>query len=518
MAVLNTDLLLAILQLPHCLKWPLVAITFGNLLATSYITHNLLFHPLRTVPGPKLWAATQIPYTLGWLSGRLPFAIHQLHEQYGDVVRVAPNRLSFTHPDAYHSVRGHRKSGQGEHGKEPAFYGISIKNILGASRADHARYRRILSHGFSAKSMQDQQPLIMRYVELLMRRLREKTRGEGGEPREAVVDLAAWFNFATFDVIGDLAFGEPFGCLEESRYHPWVGAILHGVEQFGMMVAVQWYFPGLLGFIKRLAPGRYIGVQIDVQAEYARKRITERLALDTDRADFVQAMTTAKSEDGTILTMEEVTSNARMLVLAGSETTATALSGAAFFLATHPEVQKRLAEEVRSSFTTEEEIDLLSVNQANLRYMLAVLDESMRLFPPVPNALPRACQPGGDVICGYQVPEGTGLDILPWAMSYSTRNFTKPNEFLPDRWLEEDGLGQQFDQRRHGAFQPFSVGARNCIGKNLAYVEMRVILARLIWNYDLVLNDRMSERFLDCKCFNLWIKKPLNVRLIPVRK
>ena len=54
--------------------------------------------------------------------------------------------------------------------------------------------------------------------------------------------------------------------------------------------------------------------------------------------------------------------------------------------------------------------------------------------------------------------------------------------------------------------------------RSLAYVEMRVILARLIWNYDLVLNDQMSERFLDCKCFNLWIKKPLNVRLIPARE
>jgi cytochrome P450 len=254
--------------------------------------------------------------------------------------------------------------------------------------------------------MQDQQPLIMRYVELLMKRLKEKTRDEVGRPREAVVDLAAWFNFATFDVIGDLAFGEPFGCLEESRFHPWVGAILHGVEQFGMMIAMQWYFPGLLAFIKRVMPGGYIGAQIDLQTAYARERITNRLALDTDRADFVQAMTTAKLEDGTILTMEEMISNARMLVLAGSETTATALSGTAFFLATHPKVQKRLAEEVRSSFATDEEIDLLSVNKANLRYMLAVLDESMRMRPPVPNALPRACQEGGDVICGYQVPGG----------------------------------------------------------------------------------------------------------------
>lgn len=378
-----------------------------------YAIYNLTLHPLHVVPGPKLWAATQIPYTLAWLSGHLPKLVHALHEQHGDVVRVAPNRLSFTHPDAYHAVRGHRKSGQGEHGKEPSFYFISTKNILGASRDDHTRYRRALAHGFSAKTMQDQQPLITRYVDLLMQRLQEKTTldstGAKGTKlsaagrKEAVVNLAAWFNYTTFDVIGDLAFGEPFGCLEESQYHPWVEAILLGVEQFGVMISLQWYWPGLLGLVKKLVPGGYIGRHTDMQAEYSRQRIARRLALDTERPDFVEAMAAAKASDGRTLTMEEMCSNARMLVIAGSETTATALAGAAYFLAKHPEVQRKLAQEVRSSFTSETEIDFFSVNK--LGYLLAVLDESMRMFPPVPNQLPRKSQVD-DVISGYHVPGG----------------------------------------------------------------------------------------------------------------
>jgi cytochrome P450 len=368
--------------------------------AASYAVYNLLLHPLRPIPGPKLWAATQIPYTLAWLSGRLHVIVHELHEQYGDVVRVAPNRLSFTHPDAWQCIRGHRKSGQGEHGKDSTFYFTNKNNILGASREDHSRYRRILAHGFSAKSMQDQQPLITRYVDLLMQRLRERTQDGDGRPREAVVNLAAWFNFTTFDVIGDLAFGEPFGCLMESRYHPWVEAILHGVEQFGVMIALYMYFPGLVRLAKRLG---FIG-SMELQVAYARERITTRLALETGRPDFIEAMKTAKPEKGQALTMEEMASNARMLVLAGSETTATALCGAAIFLARYPEAQRRVAEEVRSSFASEEEIDLFSVNK--LRYMLAVLDEAMRMFPPVPTQLPRSCQGGGDSICGYQVPGG----------------------------------------------------------------------------------------------------------------
>ncbi|KAK3303817.1 cytochrome P450 [Chaetomium strumarium] len=518
MAVLNTGMDIPSLGLPQYLVL-VVAVTI--LLSASYITYNLLFHPLRSVPGPKLWAATQLPYMAGLLSGRLPFIIHALHEKYGDVVRVGPNRLSFTHPDAWRDIRGHRKHGQAEHGKDPAFYDMSRQNILGAGREEHARVRRILSHGFSAKSMQDQQPLIMRYVELLMQRLRERTTTtdqKTGESRreEGVVNMVSWFNFTTFDVIGDLAFGEPFGCLETSDYHPWVGAILAGIEQFGMYLTLQWYLPGGIKTLKRLSPWKYVGAPVEQQQDLAHQRIQKRLRAGTSRPDFVEAMATAKSDDGRMLTDAEMASNGRLLVLAGSETTATALSGVAYYLATHQDVQRKLADEVRSGFAAEDEIDLFSANR--LTYMLAVLDEAMRMFPPVPSMLPRICEPGGAMICGYQVPGGTGLDIWPYAMNHSSRNFTEPEKFIPERWLEDEYQGYHFDKSRHAALQPFSVGPRNCIGKNLAYVEMRLILARLMWNYDMVLADRASEEFPNCKTFSLWLKGPLNVRLIPVAR
>ncbi|KAL2158774.1 hypothetical protein VTH06DRAFT_3965 [Thermothelomyces fergusii] len=519
MAILRPDLV-PFLQPHRGLEgWALLALSLGIVLSVAKIIYNVLFHPLRPVPGPKAWAATPFPYILAWLSGRLPFVIHELHEKYGDVVRVAPNRLSFTHPDAWNAIRGHRKSGQGEHGKDPSFYTMALRNILGSPRADHSRFRRILSHGFSAKSMQDQQPLITRYIDLLMQRLKEKTHAEDGKPRPAVADLAAWFNFTTFDVIGDLAFGEPFGCLEQSKYHVWVRTIFETIGQAGVMLALQWTVPSLFSTLRRLNPhGHFIGPAFERQNRYSRDKIEKRLALETSRPDFIEAMVTAKSDDGRMLSMDEIVSNARLLVTAGSETTATALSGAAYFLARHPDVQARLAKEVRESFASEDEIDLFSVNR--LKYMLAVLDEAMRMFPPVPSQLPRKCHAAGDVICGYYVPGGTTLDIWPWAMNYSSRNFTAPDKFLPERWLDEAGPdGLVFDKSRQGALQPFSVGPRNCIGKNLAYVEMRLILARLIWNYDLAFADReTSENFLRCKAYTLWMKGPLNIRLIPVRQ
>lgn len=104
------------------------------------------------------------------------------------------------------------------------------------------------------------------------------------------------------------------------------------------------------------------------------------------------------------MTNSELIDNSSLLIIAGSETTATTLSGATYLLTTHPEVLARLSKEVRSTYSSEAEIDLLSVQK--LSYMLAVLDETLRIYPPVPTAIPRITQPGGDVVCGKYMPEG----------------------------------------------------------------------------------------------------------------
>jgi cytochrome P450 len=100
--------------------------------------------------------------------------------------------------------------------------------------------------------------------------------------------------------------------------------------------------------------------------------------------------------------------NASLLIIAGSETTATTLSGATYMLLTHPEILQKVKDEVRLSFSSEAEIDLLSVQK--LSYMMAVLQEALRMYPPVPAAIPRKAQPGGDTICGQYVPENVSIN------------------------------------------------------------------------------------------------------------
>lgn len=104
------------------------------------------------------------------------------------------------------------------------------------------------------------------------------------------------------------------------------------------------------------------------------------------------------------MTFEEIASHAFILIVAGSETTATLLTAATYFLATNQGSLVKLTEEIRSSFKTEDQIDMTSVQ--NLSYLLAVLDESMRLYPPAPASSPRMAREGGDTILGRYIPEG----------------------------------------------------------------------------------------------------------------
>jgi len=229
---------------------------------------------------------------------------------------------------------------------------------------------------------------------------------------------------------------------------------------------------------------------------------------DIDRADFMSYILKYNDEKG--MTPAEIESNASLLIIAGSETTATFLSGITYNLLRTPEVLKTLTELIRTTFAMENDINILSLQQ--LEYLTACLEEGLRTYPPVPSGLQRNTTSEGNVICNKYVPSGTIVSVNQWASYSSPENFTDPDKFVPERWMKEPPPKYANDKTK--VLQPFSIGPRNCIGRNLAYAEMRLILARVLWNYDLELQ-------LDCpgwssqKVYVVWEKKPLNVKLIP---
>jgi len=233
----------------------------------------------------------------------------------------------------------------------------------------------------------------------------------------------------------------------------------------------------------------------------------KRMAMQTDRPDFMSFLLKYNDEKG--LSIPEIRSNSNVLIPGGSETTGTFLAGATYFLLKNPEKMKKLVNEVRGAFDSEEEITVVKLN--GLKYLTAVIEEGLRIYPPVPSNMPRSIPPEGASICGKWVPGGTSVCVAPWPMFTSAANFSDPLSFIPERWLG-DPLYAHDDRF---AFQPFSSGPRNCIGKNLAYAEMRLVMAKMVWNFDLVLQPE-SENWFPHEMVIVWNIPPLHVKLIPV--
>lgn len=96
--------------------------------------------------------------------------------------------------------------------------------------------------------MREQQPIIIDYVNLLIRGLHE--RSEGGKKR---IDAVAWYNYTTFDIIGDLAFGEPFGSLQSGEYHPWIAMIFQSIK-LGTLFQSAGFFPWIKSALMKMIP------------------------------------------------------------------------------------------------------------------------------------------------------------------------------------------------------------------------------------------------------------------------
>lgn len=144
--------------------------------------------------------------------------------------------------------------------------------------ADHSRYRRLLSHAFSDKALREQEPLIKKYVDLFISRLHENAK-YGSQ------DIVSWFNFVTFDIIGDLTIGESFGCLQESALHPWVSILFSYLKISSYLSAVS-NFPLLQKVLMPLIPKK-ITNQRKKHFMFTKEKVEKRMAQGTERPDFM---------------------------------------------------------------------------------------------------------------------------------------------------------------------------------------------------------------------------------------
>ena len=351
--------------------------------------------------------------------GDLVHDIQKIHRKYGDIVRTAPDEISVSHPDGWKEMYAHRP-GHKPFPKNKIWWGGKStgrpESLINAEDpADHQRMRKLLDHGFSEKALAEQEPIVQSYVNLLIKRLRECATANG-KSEGGVVDIVKWYNFTTFDIVGDLGFGEPFDCLKNGTYHTWVATIFTHFKFSVFLAAVRFFLPvtqvlklvDAIRFYPLVAkalimclPKGLMKAAMD-NYSHALEKIHRRLNLETERPDFMTPVLKYNDERG--MTIPEIEGTFNIVIVAGSETTATVLSGVTNYLTQNPSTLKKLVEEVRSTYKTEADITFAS--SKGLEYLNAVIKEGLRMCPPTPAGLPRVVPVGGDMVCGNWFPGG----------------------------------------------------------------------------------------------------------------
>jgi cytochrome P450 len=173
--------------------------------------------------------------------------------------------------------------------------------------------------------------------------------------------------------------------------------------------------------------------------------------------------------------------------ITGGGTTVTALSGVFYYLSRHPHVYKRLAEEIRSTFKSGDDIKG-GPALSGCHYLRACIDETLRISPSVPGTLWRERSLGDEskepfLIDGHPIPEGTIFGVNIYSLHHNEEYFPDPYTFKPERWLPE---GSSDEQRRvmNSAFASFMIGARGCAGKSMAYLEIGATIAKTLFYFD----------------------------------
>lgn len=471
--------------------------------------YNLFWHPLAGFPGPVLYRGSNLPKIVQQIRGTVHDKMLDLHEQYGPVVRLAPNELTYTSASALHEIYGNHRGKksmppQGALGKNDHRMFGATSFVWVESQAEHAKHRKILATSFSDASLRAQEPILLRYADLLVRQLRARAaRGE-------VVDVWAWFNYLTFDVIGDLTFGEPFDCVRDGQFHPWISFIFTNLTNmmYAQIIATMGSTLGAL--VEALVPQRVWAEAIS-HAQATRDKVDRRLARATNRPDFVAGFLKHVNAPGGI-TANELYADSQIFLMAGSETSATLLAVAVYYLLRNPDKLAILQDEVRTAFAgPDDDADAVRfATVGKLPYLLAVINESLRIHPPLPAGINRVAPAGGATIDGRFVAQGTVLQVPNWPAFHLEANFTDPWDFVPERFLEPRPARYAHDN--WAVFQPFSYGNRNCIGKSLAYMEVQVTLCRMLLAFDMELMPQ-SREWNKQRVFLLWEKRPLYVKL-----
>ncbi|GAP90740.1 putative cytochrome P450 family protein [Rosellinia necatrix] len=455
------------------------------------VVYRVFLHPLAKYPGPFLAKITDAHQLYHAWKGDRHLEFWRMHERYGKTVRFGPNSLSFNSNTALKDIYGFKTNV-----RKAAFYDAFAHPVPNTHNTRdknvHARKRRVLSQAFSDSAMKEME----RYILANVRSFCEQIGLGASDDRKgwtAPKNMSDWCNYLAMDILGDLCFGKAFHMLErpDNRY----------ALELVSLATTRHLICGTMRLVEKLSLDKVLFRKIAAgrakYMSYSKAQLTERTKLgdDTDRRDFFYHLLKARDpETGQGFATPELWGESNLLIIAGSDTTSTAMAATLFYLVRAPHALQKATEEIRGRFRDVEEI-AQGATLNSCSYLRACVDEAMRMSPSVGGIAPREVLPGGITIDGEPVPEGVVVGTPHYTIHHNAAYYPQPFTYAPERWIVGAAavskmtgggvIAERDVALAQSAFCPFSIGPRGCIGKGLAYIELMTTLARVLFLYDL---------------------------------
>ncbi|OHE96345.1 fatty acid synthase alpha subunit reductase [Colletotrichum orchidophilum] len=465
--------------------------------------YRLYLHPLSQYPGPWLARVTRWYSAYHSWKGDIHVDMARCHEKYGRVVRYAPDRLLFDSVQSVHDIYGHSSNAIKAKSYSALLHGAP--NILTArDKKQHGKRKRIISQGLSDSKMRALEPKILNQIKIFC----DVLYGTPGAATTAgQTSAAAWgslrnmskfCDYLAMDIMASIIFSSKYDALSHEEYR-WVPDT---ISESNVRVGVLFQIPEWKGFLKLdktffpssiKARNRFIG--------FITKVLSTRLSLGKREKceDIFSSLADARDDAGEGLTLQELQAEAATLIVAGSDTTSTALACLFFYLSRCPDLYQQAAAEVRGTFNDSREI-CTGPKLNSCVFLRACVDEALRIVPPAGSALWREVLPGGITVDGHHVPAGYDVGVGLYAIHHNPSYFPEPEKFRPSRFLGEATLSHMATAQGKSpksAYAPFSLGSRSCLGKGLALTELMLTMAMVLYflDFETVENQDCPESF-----------------------
>ncbi|KAF9484551.1 high nitrogen upregulated cytochrome P450 monooxygenase 2 [Pholiota conissans] len=469
--------------------------TYATLFSSIVLYRVSPFHPLARYPGPllakcsKLWALYQVS------TGKMHLVFSELHEKYGPVVRTGPNELSISEVSVVEpalGVNGMPKGPMWNGRKNPKTGQASL--VSERDTRVHLERRKPWNKGLSSASVREYEPILRNRLFQLVDAFEEKAK-DG-----VFIDFAEWMSMFSYDFMGDMAFGGlGYELMRDGDVNGLWALMEHGIKIQAYTQHVPWA-NGLLHKISGM--GKAAAKLRHFVFTTAQKRAQR--GIGPTGPDLSSWLLDELNPTPHPLQFSIYAREAQLIIVAGSDTSAAVISSVFHHILSDKKYFYRLRKELDDIFPLKGgEIPADNSSKlSELPFLNAVINEALRLTPPVPIDLQRGPEKGsgGRMFGSIFVPEGTGVHIPPYIIQRDPRYFhPHPDRFLPERWLP-DPAGTF--TTRVDAFFPFSLGPMNCPGKGLALLELRVVVATLVHKFDMELKPGYDttdwEKKLDC--------------------